>query len=53
MVASILTVPMPLSEAVANGESLLVDAAERTMRMILLGGAISVKSPNKKRKRAA
>lgn len=52
-IASIITVPMPLSEAVANGESLLVDAAERTMRMILLGGAVSARSSAKRRKGAA
>ncbi|MGA9873539.1 MAG: glycerate kinase, partial [Rhodococcus sp. (in: high G+C Gram-positive bacteria)] len=49
-IASIITVPMPLSEAVANGEALLVDAAERTMRMILLGGAVSSRSAHKRRK---
>ena len=52
-VASILTVPMPLAEAVANGEALLVDAAERTMRMILLGAAVSSRSARKQRKKAA
>lgn len=52
-IASIITVPMPLSEAVANGEALLIDAAERTMRMILLGGAVSARSSAKRRKGAA
>lgn len=52
-IASILTVPMPLSEAVANGEELLVDAAERMMRMILLGGTISSRSSSKKRSKAS
>ncbi|OZC57532.1 glycerate kinase [Rhodococcus sp. 06-621-2] len=52
-IASIITVPMPLAEAVANGESLLTDAAERTMRMILLGGAVSARSGGKRRKGAA
>lgn len=48
-IASILTVPMPLSEAVANGEELLIEAAERMMRMILIGGAIS----SRRRKKAS
>lgn len=52
-IASIITVPMPLSEAVANGEGLLIDAAERTMRMILLGGAVSARSGAKRRKNVA
>ncbi|KQU34456.1 MULTISPECIES: glycerate kinase [unclassified Rhodococcus (in: high G+C Gram-positive bacteria)] len=52
-IASIITVPMPLSEAVANGERLLTDAAERTMRMILLGGAVSARSGNRSRKKSA
>ena len=51
-IASIITVPMPLSEAVANGEKLLADAAERTMRMILLGAAVSARAGQRKRKKA-
>lgn len=39
--ASIIPVPMPLAEAVANGAELLADAAERSMRMVLLGAAMS------------
>ncbi|WP_139347650.1 glycerate kinase family protein [Nocardia donostiensis] len=39
--ASILTVPMPLSQAVAEAERLLIDAAERMMRMMLLGATVS------------
>lgn len=42
-IASIIPVPMDLSQAVADAERLLTDAAERTMRMILLGGAVSAK----------
>lgn len=42
-VASIIPVPMPLAEAVADTERLLTDAAERMMRMILVGGALSVR----------
>lgn len=48
-IASIIPVPMPLAEAVANGERLLTDAAERTMRMILLGGAVSARTGAKRR----
>ncbi|MDR4534140.1 glycerate kinase [Glutamicibacter sp. PS] len=42
--ASILTVPMPLSLAVERGEQLLIDAAERTMRLVLLGSAVAARS---------
>lgn len=42
-IASILTSPMPLEQAVAEGEALLRDAAERSMRLILLGSALSAR----------
>lgn len=42
-IASILTVPMPLEDAVEQGEALLRDAAERSMRLILLGSALSAR----------
>lgn len=42
-IASILTVPMELEQAVDQGEALLRDAAERSMRMILLGSALSAR----------
>ncbi|MEU4316127.1 glycerate kinase [Nocardia sp. NPDC024068] len=42
-IASIIPVPMPMAEAVADAERLLTDAAERMMRMILVGGALSVR----------
>lgn len=42
-IASIITVPMPLEEAVEHGEALLRDAAERSMRMVLLGSAMSAR----------
>lgn len=42
-IASILTVPMELEQAVEQGEALLRDAAERSMRMILLGSAVSAR----------
>lgn len=40
-VTSIMAVPMPLADAVAQGRRLLVEATERTMRMLLLGAAVS------------
>lgn len=43
-IASILTVPMPLEQAVEHGEELLRDAAERSMRLVLLGAALSARS---------
>lgn len=42
-IASIITVPMPLAQAVEQGEALLRDAAERSMRMVLLGSAMSAR----------
>lgn len=42
-IASILTVPMELAQAVEHGDALLRDAAERCMRMILLGSALSAR----------
>lgn len=39
--ASIMTLPMDLSQAVERGEHLLIDAAERTMRLMLLGSAVA------------
>lgn len=43
-VTSILAVPMPLADAVAQGRRLLVEATERSMRMLLLGAAVSRRS---------
>ncbi|WP_311244638.1 glycerate kinase [Microbacterium sp. WCS2018Hpa-23] len=43
-IASIITVPMPLEQAVVHGEALLRDAAERCMRMVLLGSAMSARA---------
>ena len=43
-VTSIMAVPMPLADAVAQGRRLLVEATERSMRMILLGAAVSRRS---------
>lgn len=40
-IASIMTIPMNLADAVANGEQLLIEATERTMRLLLLGAAVS------------
>jgi len=39
--ASIMAVPMPLEQAVEEGARLLCDAAERAMRLVLLGSSIS------------
>lgn len=43
-IASIIPVPMRLSEAVADAEHLLTDAAERMMRTIVLGATVSARS---------
>jgi len=40
-VTSIMAVPMPLADAVAQGRRLLIEATERSMRMLLLGAAVS------------
>ncbi|UVE94577.1 glycerate kinase [Dietzia sp. B32] len=40
-VTSIMAVPMPLADAVAQGRRLLVEATERSMRMLQLGAAVS------------
>lgn len=40
-ITSIMTVPMPLEDAVRNGWNLLADAAERTMRLLILGSAMA------------
>ncbi|CAM4233790.1 Glycerate kinase [Mycobacterium basiliense] len=39
--ASIVAAPMSLADAVANGWRLLSDAAEQTMRMILIGASVA------------
>lgn len=43
-IASILTVPMQLEQAVEQGEELLRDAAERSMRLVLLGSALAARA---------
>ncbi|KNC18339.1 hypothetical protein AC792_12650 [Arthrobacter sp. RIT-PI-e] len=40
-IASIMTIPMDLEDSVANGKQFLIEATERTMRLLLLGAAIS------------
>ncbi|MGL5864465.1 MAG: glycerate kinase family protein [Dermatophilaceae bacterium] len=40
-VASIIALPMDLRDAVEQAERLLVDATERTMRLVLLGAAVA------------
>jgi len=48
-IASIMTIPMPLSDAVDQGERLLQDAAERTLRLVLLGASISARHEDLRR----
>ncbi|HWV50201.1 MAG TPA: glycerate kinase, partial [Microbacterium sp.] len=43
-IASILTVPMALEQAVEQGEALLRDAAERSMRLVMLGSALAARA---------
>ncbi|MGX6512407.1 glycerate kinase family protein [Rhodococcus sp. SJ-2] len=52
-IASIIPVPMKLEDAVANGHDLLVDAAARSMRLLMLGSAVACRSKGwgKKNKR--
>ena len=40
-IASIMNVPMAMEDAVRDGRELLIDAAERTLRLLMLGCAIS------------
>jgi len=48
-IASIMTIPMPLQDAVDQGEALLRDAAERTLRLVLLGSSISARQTDRGR----
>lgn len=54
-IASIISVPMKLEDAVANGHDLLVEAAARSMRLLMLGSAVASrhKRPGKKARRRA
>lgn len=47
-IASIIPIPMKLADAVANGEQLLIDATERTMRLLMLGAAVSAGTENRR-----
>ncbi|MDO5289375.1 MAG: glycerate kinase [Pseudomonadota bacterium] len=47
-IASIVPIPMSLSEAVEHGEQLLTDAAERMMRTLMLGASIAMEHMNGK-----
>ncbi|MBG6216154.1 glycerate kinase [Arthrobacter sp. CAN_A6] len=47
-IASIIPIPMNLEDAVANGEQLLIEATERTMRLLLLGAAVSTSVDNRR-----
>lgn len=40
-IQSIMTVPMALEDAVRDGRQLLIDAAERALRLLMLGCAVS------------
>ncbi|MGX7725313.1 glycerate kinase family protein [Rhodococcus sp. 5G237] len=50
-IASIIPVPMRLEDAVANGHDLLVDAAARSMRLLMLGSAVASRSKGRAKKR--
>ncbi|MDO5634592.1 MAG: glycerate kinase [Micrococcus sp.] len=41
--ASIVSVPMSLEEAVRNGDKLLIDATERLLRTLVLGATIAIR----------
>ncbi|MFD5869182.1 glycerate kinase [Corynebacterium sp. NPDC060344] len=43
-IASIMTVPMALEDAVRDGRALLSDAAARSIRLLLLGAAVASRS---------
>lgn len=49
-IASIIPVPMKLEEAVANGHELLVDAAARSMRLLMLGSAVACRNRGRGKK---
>ncbi|WP_295628624.1 glycerate kinase [uncultured Corynebacterium sp.] len=46
-IASIMTVPMALEDAVRDGRSLLADAAARSIRLLLLGAAVASRSEDR------
>lgn len=52
-IQSIMTVPMALEDAVRDGQSLLIDAAERAIRMLQLGSVLALRSENRIRSRWA
>ncbi|MEE2056178.1 glycerate kinase family protein [Rhodococcus artemisiae] len=49
-IASIIPVPMKLEDAVANGHDLLVEAAARSMRLLMLGSAVACRSKGRGKK---
>lgn len=51
-IASIIPVPMRLEDAVANGHELLVDAAARSMRLLMLGSAVASHRKSRTRSRS-
>ncbi|GAA1475456.1 glycerate kinase [Corynebacterium felinum] len=46
-IESIMTSPMALEDAVENGKDLLIDAAERSMRMLQLGSVLAARSEDR------
>ncbi|MDO4762458.1 MAG: glycerate kinase [Corynebacterium sp.] len=46
-IESIMTSPMPLEDAVVKGRELLIDAAERSMRMLQLGSILAARSEDR------
>jgi glycerate kinase len=47
--ASIIVVPMPLADAVANCQRLLIDATEQTIRMIVIGTTVAARQHDKRK----
>jgi hypothetical protein len=47
-IASIIAVPMPLADAVANSQRLLIDASEQIMRTILVGASVAARQFEKR-----
>lgn len=51
-IASIIPVPMRLEDAVANGHDLLVEAAARSMRLLMLGSAVASRTKGRSKGRS-
>ena len=50
-IQSIMTVPMAMEDAVRDSRNLLIDAAERAIRMLQLGSVLALRSENRIRSR--